>query len=74
MISNKNSFDKNLLDQIETTLGEGTFGKVLECRDVNTSKKYAVKVIRNIKRYREAAKLEINCLEKMEVLNKSKKR
>jgi len=45
-------------------LGEGTFGKVAEVRDFEAkNKKRALKVIRNIDKYREAAKLEIQILE-----------
>lgn len=45
-------------------LGEGTFGKVAEVRDSEAkNKKRALKVIRNIDKYREAAKLEIQILE-----------
>jgi len=51
-------------------LGEGTFGKVAEVVDhygVNGSQgpKIAVKIIKSVDKYREAAKLEINVLEKL---------
>lgn len=46
-------------------LGEGTFGKVLECRDIQKSETVALKVIKNVDKYREAAKLEINVLERI---------
>ena len=66
--------DLNLIsDQIETTLGEGTFGKVLGCRDSTTSKRFAIKVIKNVPRYREAAKLELDALYKLRDLNKQRK-
>jgi len=65
--------DSLLHYQIETTLGEGTFGKVLGCHDQKTSKKYAIKVIKNVKRYREAAKLELDALYKLKSLNKQRK-
>ncbi|GAV07176.1 hypothetical protein RvY_17049 [Ramazzottius varieornatus] len=57
--------------EILGTLGEGTFGKVVRAKasliaDPNTGeekqKVVALKVIRNVEKYREAAKLEINVL------------
>lgn len=52
--------------EVVRTLGEGTFGKVVECRDLHrTREAVAVKVIKNIDKYREAAKLEINVLLKI---------
>jgi len=64
----------NLLHyQIETTLGEGTFGKVVACRDHQTNKKYAIKIIKNIARYREAARLELDALYKLKDLKKQRK-
>lgn len=52
--------------EVVRTLGEGTFGKVVECRDLHRNKEpVAVKVIKNIDKYREAAKLEINVLLKI---------
>jgi len=51
--------------EIMGLLGEGTFGKCLECYDRKRGKTVALKVIRNIEKYREAAKLEIKVLEKI---------
>ncbi|XP_055959107.1 probable serine/threonine-protein kinase dyrk1 isoform X1 [Patella vulgata] len=52
--------------EIVGTLGEGTFGKVAECKDLqNTGDRLALKIIKNVEKYREAAKLEINVLEKL---------
>lgn len=52
--------------EVVSTLGEGTFGKVIEVKDVNKGdEKLALKIIKNIEKYREAAKLEINVLEKI---------
>jgi len=51
--------------QIEKTLGEGTFGKVAKCFDKKRGQTVALKIIKNIERYRDAAKLEINVLEKL---------
>eukprot|EP00088_Acartia_fossae_P054831 TRINITY_DN6330_c0_g1_i1.p1 TRINITY_DN6330_c0_g1~~TRINITY_DN6330_c0_g1_i1.p1 ORF type:complete len:573 (-),score=104.11 TRINITY_DN6330_c0_g1_i1:1256-2974(-) len=46
-------------------LGEGTFGKVVECEDLAKKKLIAIKIIKNVKKYRDAAKLEINVLKKL---------
>jgi len=51
--------------KIEDTLGEGTFGKVVKVRDLNNDQVIALKIIKNVEKYREAAKLEINVLEKL---------
>lgn len=53
-------------DEIGSLLGEGTFGKVLDCLDRKTNSYVAVKVIKNVEKYREAAKLEIKALEKIQ--------
>lgn len=47
------------------TLGEGTFGKVVQCRDLHKNEYVALKIIKNVEKYREAAKLEINVLDKI---------
>merc|ERR1712059_55706 len=46
-------------------LGEGTFGKVVKCEDTFKNKILAIKIIKNVKKYRDAAKLEINVLSKL---------
>eukprot|EP00096_Caligus_rogercresseyi_P009608 TRINITY_DN3286_c0_g1_i1.p1 TRINITY_DN3286_c0_g1~~TRINITY_DN3286_c0_g1_i1.p1 ORF type:complete len:430 (-),score=128.22 TRINITY_DN3286_c0_g1_i1:378-1613(-) len=62
--------------RIVSTLGEGTFGKVLKVQELNntgsshsssssSSHLLALKVIRNVRKYREAARLEINVLQKL---------
>ncbi|GFO13894.1 dual specificity protein kinase clk2 [Plakobranchus ocellatus] len=52
--------------EILSTLGEGTFGKVVECKDLHKgNERLALKIIKNVEKYREAAKLEINVLEKL---------
>ncbi|PON64289.1 GPCR kinase [Parasponia andersonii] len=43
-------------------IGEGTFGQVLECWDRETKEMVAIKVVRSIKKYREAAMIEIDVL------------
>ncbi|XP_018576289.1 probable serine/threonine-protein kinase dyrk2 isoform X3 [Anoplophora glabripennis] len=47
------------------TLGEGTFGKVVKVKDLEMDHSMALKIIKNVEKYREAAKLEINVLEKL---------
>jgi len=48
------------------TLGEGTFGKVVQCEDLHKDGLHiALKIIKNVEKYREAAKLEVNVLEKI---------
>ncbi|KAJ1917734.1 serine threonine protein kinase CMGC group [Mycoemilia scoparia] len=49
-------------------LGQGTFGKVMKCLDRATNKMVAVKVVRAIQKYRDAAQIE------MRVLNTLKKK
>jgi serine/threonine protein kinase len=63
-------FDTNrrrccIADKILGTLGEGTFGKVVKVKDIEMDHSMALKIIKNVEKYREAAKLEINVLEKL---------
>ncbi|XP_069551966.1 dual specificity protein kinase CLK2b isoform X1 [Brachyistius frenatus] len=52
--------------EIVDTLGEGTFGKVVQCLDHSRGgSRVALKIIKNQEKYREAAKLEIDVLEKI---------
>lgn len=52
--------------KILSTLGEGTFGKVVRCTDTQRNNELvALKIIRKIEKYREAAKLEINVLNRI---------
>uniref|UniRef100_A0A224YJE0 dual-specificity kinase n=1 Tax=Rhipicephalus zambeziensis TaxID=60191 RepID=A0A224YJE0_9ACAR len=51
--------------KIITTLGEGTFGKVVKVTDLHTEQTMALKIIKNVEKYREAARLEINVLERL---------
>jgi len=46
-------------------LGEGSFGKVVKCEDMEIGTILAIKIIKNVKKYREAAKLEVNVLSKL---------
>ncbi|XP_015180974.1 PREDICTED: dual specificity protein kinase CLK2 isoform X4 [Polistes dominula] len=51
--------------KVLATLGEGTFGKVVKVKDLQMDHVMALKIIKNVEKYREAAKLEINALEKI---------
>ncbi|XP_061091607.1 dual specificity protein kinase CLK1-like [Conger conger] len=56
--------------EIVCTLGEGAFGKVVECIDRSKGgARVAVKIIKNIDRYREAAMSEVEVLEQMNSLD-----
>lgn len=56
-----------LTDEILDTLGEGTFGKVLQCKDHSRNgQRVALKVVKNIEKYKEAAYMEINVLKKIQ--------
>lgn len=46
-------------------LGEGTFGRVVECQEVNSGKLVAIKVVRDIARYTSAAQIEAEILEEI---------
>lgn len=43
----------------------GTFGQVLECLDNEKKEIVAIKVVRSIHKYREAAMIEIDVLQKL---------
>lgn len=43
-------------------LGQGTFGKVVECFDRDTGKHCAIKIIRAVQKYRDASKIEARVL------------
>ncbi|XP_067103546.1 dual specificity protein kinase CLK4 isoform X1 [Osmerus mordax] len=56
--------------EIVSNLGEGAFGKVVECVDHSKGgARVAVKIIKNIDRYREAAMSEVEVLEQMNSLD-----
>ncbi|KAG0030130.1 dual specificity protein kinase kns1 [Podila clonocystis] len=40
--------------EIVKLLGQGTFGKVVECKDLETGNRYAIKIIRAVQKYRDA--------------------
>ncbi|KAK9898880.1 kinase-like protein, partial [Cystobasidium minutum MCA 4210] len=51
--------------EIIDTLGKGSFGQVLRCRDHSTGDMVAVKIIRNKKRFHHQALVEIKVLENL---------
>ncbi|GJJ74347.1 dual-specificity kinase [Entomortierella parvispora] len=48
--------------EIIRLLGQGTFGKVVECMDRDTGRRCAIKIIRAIQKYRDASKIEARVL------------
>ncbi|KAF9438377.1 Dual specificity protein kinase clk3 [Entomortierella beljakovae] len=48
--------------KIRRLLGQGTFGKVVECYDRETGKSCAIKIIRAVQKYRDASKIEARVL------------
>lgn len=52
-----------MIDRVNRLLGEGTYGKVVECIDQRRDRSVAVKIIRSIRKYREAARIEIRVLD-----------
>ncbi|KAJ6809320.1 serine/threonine-protein kinase AFC2 isoform X1 [Iris pallida] len=51
--------------RIHSKMGEGTFGQVLECWDRERKEMVAIKIIRSIKKYREAAMIEVDVLQQL---------
>ncbi|KAG5046189.1 hypothetical protein AAZX31_06G168000 [Glycine max] len=51
--------------KIHGKMGEGTFGQVLECWDRERKEMVAIKIVRGIKKYREAAMVEIEVLQQL---------
>ncbi|CDO74724.1 hypothetical protein BN946_scf184593.g6 [Trametes cinnabarina] len=51
--------------EVIDTLGKGSFGQVLHCRDHGTGESVAIKIIRNKKRFHHQALVEIKILENL---------
>ncbi|CAM8892330.1 unnamed protein product [Rhodiola kirilowii] len=49
--------------KILSKMGEGTFGRVLECWDRQEHEFVAIKIVRSVRKYRDAAKAEVNVLQ-----------
>ena len=54
-------------------MSDGTFGRVLQCENINNKKIYALKVILPIKKYMESAKIEAKLVEKVLAADKYNK-
>ena len=54
-------------------MSDGTFGRVLQCENINNKKIYALKVILPIKKYMESAKVEAKLVEKVLAADKYNK-
>ncbi|KAM6907182.1 dual specificity protein kinase CLK2-like [Xenentodon cancila] len=55
--------------EVVSTLGEGAFGRVLECIDRDTDERVAVKIVRNFESFCEVARSEIAVLEEIKCLD-----
>ncbi|KAL8209552.1 hypothetical protein R6Q57_006284 [Mikania cordata] len=53
-----------ITDRILSKMCEGTFGQVLECLENEKKEPVAIKIVRSINKYREAAMIEIDVLQK----------
>jgi dual-specificity kinase len=51
--------------RILSKMGEGTFGQVLECWDLENQEAVAIKIVRSLQKYREAAMIEIDVLQRL---------
>src|SRR5271169_5932503 len=51
-----------IADKITRLLGQGTFGKVVQCYDRQEERYCAVKIIRAVQKYRDASKIELRVL------------
>ena len=51
--------------EVIDTLGKGSFGQVLQCRDYCTGESVAIKIIRNKKRFHHQALVEIKILDSL---------
>jgi dual specificity tyrosine-phosphorylation-regulated kinase 2/3/4 len=51
--------------EVVDTLGKGSFGQVLHCRDHGTGESVAIKIIRNKKRFHHQALVEIKILDNL---------
>jgi serine/threonine protein kinase len=61
-------------DKILGKMGEGTFGRVLECWDRDGQELVAIKVIRSAQKYREDAMIEIDVLSTLDKNDKMEHR
>ncbi|URE07351.1 serine threonine-protein kinase [Musa troglodytarum] len=57
--------------RILNKMGEGTFGQVLECWDLENKEPVAIKIVRSLQKYREAAMIEIDVLQRLAKADRS---
>ncbi|KAG1365732.1 Serine/threonine-protein kinase AFC1 [Cocos nucifera] len=54
-----------LLHLLVLTCFNGTFGQVVECLDLEKTEAVAIKIVRSLRKYREAAMIEIDVLQRL---------
>ncbi|CAL9777900.1 unnamed protein product [Musa acuminata subsp. burmannicoides] len=57
--------------RILSKMGEGTFGQVLECWDLENQEPVAIKIVRSLQKYRDAAMIEIDVLQRLAKADRS---
>uniref|UniRef100_A0A5K3EG97 Protein kinase domain-containing protein n=1 Tax=Mesocestoides corti TaxID=53468 RepID=A0A5K3EG97_MESCO len=57
--------------EVRKVLGEGSFGQVLECLDLHTQSRVAVKALKRLEDYQEAAKHEVDVLDAISKADRS---
>ena len=57
--------------EVRKVLGEGSFGQVLECLDLHTHSRVAVKALKRLEDYQEAAKHEVDVLDTISKADRS---
>ena len=55
----------NNISLLFSSIATGTFGQVLECWDRERKEMVAIKIVRGIKKYREAAMIEVDVLQQL---------
>jgi serine/threonine protein kinase len=48
---------------LDKEVGVGTFGKVFQCQDLKYQERVAIKIVRNIRKYVDSAKIEAEILD-----------
>lgn len=56
-------------DRVIHECGVGTFGRVLTCEDMRTLQRVAIKVVRNVERYTDSARLEADIIHRVNTLD-----
>lgn len=63
-----------MIDRVWKLLGQGTFGRVVKAWDVDGRRMVAIKIIRAVPKYRDAAKLEVRVLQTLQQHDPDNKR